>query len=268
MRGLRRGSAEGAPHEILDPRDLKYCGNRCDARWPAECDPFFWRERIPLARWGLAEVILMGVPLGLLAAALLAAGGLWRWFALLPAAALALVVSFFRDPVRRVPQEEGIVVSPADGTVIEVSRLEREPFLEGPAVRVSIFLSLFNVHINRVPEDCRVVWLRYDPGRFLNAMRPESARLNESMTIGLQQSEAPYGRMVVRQVSGLVARRIVCCLRPGQWLQRGEKFGMIKFGSRTELYVRSDAWDVSVVPGTRVRAGSSVVARARAFVSG
>ncbi len=146
MAELRQGDAAGAPHAILDPRDLKYCRNLCSAHWHPGDDPFRWRERIPVARWGLAEIQLLGYPL--LALAILLAA--WWWYlAVVPAVLLALVVYFFRDPPRRVPAEPGILVSPADGVVAEVTRLEHDDFIDGPAVRIGIFLSIFNVHINR-----------------------------------------------------------------------------------------------------------------------
>ncbi len=105
----------------------------------------------------------------------------------------------------------------------------------GPAVRIGIFLSIFNVHLNRSPLAARVIALRYSPGEFLNALRPESALRNENMWIALEEDAPPYRRLVVRQISGAIARRIVCDLRPGEVIARGHVFGMIKLGSRTEL---------------------------------
>ena len=169
----------------------------------------------------------------------------------------ALVVYFFRDPPRRVPQEPGLVVSPADGTVAEITRLEHDEFIGGPAVRIGIFLSIFNVHLNRAPLACRVIALRYSPGEFLNALRPESALRNENMWIGLEEESPPHRRLVVRQISGAIARRIVCDLRPGESLGRGQKFGMIKLGSRTEL-ILPDAAGLSI---TRPWAAASGPAR-------
>ncbi len=146
MAELRVGSTDGAPHEILDPRDLKYCRNQCDCSWPPEADLFAWRDRLPLARWGLAEVQLMGYPLAALAVGL----GWWHWWlAIVPLVLLAFVLYFFRDPPRRVPNEPGLLVSPADGKVVEIARIEHDAFIGGPAVRIGIFLSIFNVHINR-----------------------------------------------------------------------------------------------------------------------
>jgi phosphatidylserine decarboxylase len=261
MAALRQGDPAGAPHAILDPRDLKYCRNLCDAHWPAEVDPFHWRERLPLVRWGLAELVVMGIPLLVAVIALgLLRSPFWA-LALLPAVLLALLIYFFRDPRRSIPSGPGVLVAPADGKVVEVTPLDDDPFIGGPAVRIGIFLSIFNVHINRAPAPARVIQLEYRPGLFLNALRPESATQNEAMWIGLEESEPPYRRLVVRQISGLIARRIVCSLRPGQKLERGVKFGMIKLGSRTELILPADGLSIEVAVGAKVEAGSTIVGR-------
>lgn len=258
MAETMRGSAAGAPHAILDPRDLKYSRNLCTAEWSPEDDPFRWRERLPFARWGLAELQLMAYPLVVITAGI----GLWRWYAaIVPATVLALVVWFFRDPPRRVPEEPGAVVSPADGTIAEVTRMERDEFIGGAAVKIGIFLSIFNVHVNRSPLASRVIKLKYEPGLFLNALNPDSRMLNENMWIGLEEDSPPYRRLVVRQIAGLFARRIVCNLRPGETVARGHKFGMIKLGSRTELILPDeDGLKVLVSPGQKVAAGSTLLA--------
>jgi phosphatidylserine decarboxylase len=260
------GSAEGAPHEVLDPRDLKYCWNRCTAWWPKADDPFQWREGIPLARWGLAEAQIMGWPLLVLTFLPLMLTPWWWWLlGLGPLVILGWVFYFFRDPHRDVPPGEGLIVAPADGKVVDVTELPHDDFVGGPAVRIGIFLSIFNVHINRAPCAARVIEQRYHPGLFLNALNPESAERNESLWIALEGTEAPYRRIVVRQIAGLIARRIVCALRPGQALTAGEKFGMIKLGSRTEMIVPHTAdLAVEVRPGDKVHAGSTVMARYRA----
>jgi phosphatidylserine decarboxylase len=257
MAQLRKGSTTGAPHEVLDPRDLKYCRNRCACDW--EVDPFAWRDRLPFARWGLAEMQIMGWPL----VALALVGG---WFhplaAIPPALVLAFVLYFFRDPPRRVPIEPGLLVSPADGTVAEVTRLEDDPFIGGPAVRIGIFLSVFNVHINRAPAESRVIRLGYQPGEFLNALNPQSAIRNENLWIGLEEESPPYRRLVVRQIAGLLARRIVCNLRSDEVVPRGHKFGMIKLGSRTELLFPDEVGlQVLARVGHKVKGGSTVLAR-------
>ena len=261
MAELREGSADGAPHEVLDPRDLKYCSTLCTARWAPEHDPFRWRDNLPFTRWGLAELQLMGYPLAAATIALAAlCCGPWRWLAIVPGVMLGLVLWFFRDPQRIVPQSPEAIVSPADGTIAEVVELDHYDFLDGPAVRIGIFLSIFNVHVNRAPRAATVVAMDYKPGEFLNAINPESAIRNEYMWIGLEDFQRPGVRMAVRQISGLIARRIVCALRPGQPLARGEKFGMIKLGSRTELVLPAGVL-VDVKVGQKVQAGSTVLAR-------
>ncbi len=171
-------------------------------------------------------------------------------------------VAFFRDPDRDVPDDSSVLLAPADGTVTEITRLDDDPVVGGPALKIGIFLSIFNVHINRSPCDARVVDCTYQPGRFLNAMNPASSRENESNTVTLEAQVPRLGPIIVRQVSGLIARRIVCHCGPGDQLARGQRFGMIKFGSRTELVVpcRDDV-KVAVEVGRRVRAGQSVLVR-------
>jgi phosphatidylserine decarboxylase len=259
MAALRHGSADGTSHEILDPRDLKYCRNQCDCDWDVSADPFRWRERLPFARWGLAEMQLMGWPL---LAAAIAAGWYWWPLAIVVALLLAFVLYFFRDPRRTVPCEPGLLVSPADGTVAEVTELAQDDFIGGPAVRIGIFLSVFNVHINRSPAEARVIRLRYHPGAFLNALDPISAIRNENLWIGLEEEQAPHRRLIVRQIAGLIARRIVCNLRPGEVVPRGHKFGMIKLGSRTELILPiEDHLQVLAQVGQKVHGGVTILAR-------
>ncbi len=260
MAEKRHGDATGAPHEILDPRDLKYCRNLCTADWDAADDPFRYRDHLGFARWGLAELQLEGLPL-LAATVALALTPYW-YAALVPGVLLALVVYFFRDPPRRVPTEPGLLVSPCDGTIAEVTRLEHDEFIGGPAMRIGVFLSIFNVHLNRAPSQSRVIKLQYHPGLFLNAINPESAIRNEYMWIGLEEEAAPHRRVIVRQIAGLIARRIVCNLRPGEVVERGHRFGMIKLGSRTELIVPAEpSLEVLVGVGQKVHGGSTVLAR-------
>jgi len=259
MAALRKGDTAGAPHEILDPRDLKYCRNRCSCYWESADDPFRWRDRLGFARWGLAELQLMGWPLLALTILL----QLYCWW-LMPVAGviLCLVVYFFRDPLREIPTGRSLLVAPADGKVVEITRIEHDEFIGGPAVRIGIFLSIFNVHLNRAPANSRVIELRYSPGGFLNAMNPESAIRNENTWIGLEEESPPHRRMIVRQISGAIARRIVCDLRPGEVLGRGQKFGMIKFGSRTELIIAdTDSLEIRVEVGQKILAGTTVMAR-------
>ncbi|MCE9546012.1 MAG: phosphatidylserine decarboxylase [Planctomycetia bacterium] len=257
-----QGSKDGAPHDVLDPRDLKYCANLCTAHWRPADDPFQWRERIPLARWGLAEAQLMGWPL---VALTILPAILWPafWYiGVVPLVVLLWLIYFFRDPHRPLPTGPGLLVAPADGKVVEIVKLAHDEFIGGPAVRIGIFLSIFNVHINRAPCASRVLELRYSKGAFLNALNPESALRNENMWIGLEDAAVPQRRMVVRQIAGAIARRIVCRLRPGELLTAGEKFGMIKLGSRTELILPAEpGLYIDVELGQKIKAGSTIIAR-------
>lgn len=219
-----------------------------------------WFARLPLAPWGWRELNLFGWPLVVLAVAVANLQGYWCWLAVIPVAMLGLLVYFFRDPPRPIPTAPGSIVAPADGTVVEITNLDHDDFMGCPAVRIGIFLSLLNVHVNRAPVAGRVLDMKYRPGEFISATRPESATRNESLWIGLEELEAPCRRFAVRQISGLLARRIVCVLQPGQAVARGEKFGMIKLGSRTELILPATEVQIDVRLGDRVRAGSQIVA--------
>ena len=172
-------------------------------------------------------------------------------------AAFLFTLNFFRDPPRRISQEADIIVSPADGKVDAIEDLEDCAYFEGPCTCVSIFLNVFNVHVNRMPDDATVTKIEYREGEFRNAMDPESRQINESNTLLL---ETPHGPMAVRQISGAIARRIVCVTEPGKQLTKGEKFGMIKFGSRTEMYFAQGA-EILVRTGQNVKGGSTDIAR-------
>lgn len=262
MQALREGQDTGYPHEVLDPRDLKFYQHRPGYFWRPEHDPFAWRDSLPWARVGLAEVVLLGGGLFVLA---LIVGWLLSWLAaLLPAAGALQVFWFFRNPKRQIPQEEGVVVAPADGRVVAVRSLAHDPFIGGPAVEIDVFLSVFNVHLNRAPVDCRVIGVTYRPGKFLNALRPAAAQENEQVTLKLEELTPPFRRFMVRQIAGAIARRIVCQVGPGQTLARGQVFGMIKLGSRTQIVLpAAEELSVQVQAGQRVKAGTSVVARFR-----
>ncbi len=166
------------------------------------------------------------------------------------------VISFFRDPARNIKRQANILYAAADGRVTEVTELEHHDLVGGPCHRVRIFLSLFNAHINRMPCAAEVRSVTPKPGKFLNAMRSRSAEENESNTL-VVIPEAPFaGPMVVRQIAGMVARTIVCRAEVGKSFQAGQRFGMIKFGSGTELVVpKQEGLKVLVKVGDSVKAG-------------
>lgn len=269
MEACRQGDFNPCPHEVLDPRDLKFHQNQGGYFWNPADDPFSWRDSLPFARVGLAELLVMGG--GFLAAA--AGLGYWAYvsagavhyiaatLALAAFVVFVLIAWFFRDPKRIIPTEPGVVVSPADGKVVDIEELEFDEFVGGPAVKIGIFLSIFNVHINRAPVAGKVIGLKYRAGKYLNALRPESARENEQLALLLEQPFPPYRGMVIRQITGAIARRIVCWMKPGDTLEAGQQFGMIKLGSRTELVMpREEGLEIRTQLGEKVQAGSSVLA--------
>jgi phosphatidylserine decarboxylase len=259
MRAARRGECPGCPHDVIDDRDLKFFRNVCGYHFAAEDTPARWLDRLPIARPGRCEVLVFG---GGLCALAVAAAFLAPYAAVVPALLALFVVMFFRDPPRRAPDGPGLVVSPADGVVTDVEELDEAPLGGGPAVKVGIYLSMFNVHVNRAPETARVIEVRYGPGRFLDTARPDAARVNEHCWVLLEREAEPHHLIAVKQIAGTFARRIVCEARPGAALGRGERYGMIKFGSRTELYLaKAPGLRVAVRPGDRVRGGTSVLAR-------
>ena len=173
-----------------------------------------------------------------------------------------LVVWFFRNPNREIPSEVGTIVSPADGKLVQIDRIE-DPEL-GACVQFGIFLSIFNVHANRSSLPGRVVAVRYKPGKFLNALRPESAQENENLDVILADTDSPERMFRIRQITGQFARRIVCWVRPGDVLSRGEMFGMIKLGSRTELIIPdSESLEITAQIGEKICAGSTILGRYR-----
>ena len=188
--------------------------------------------------------------------------GFWFWpLALIVVPVLVWLFAFFRDPEREIPVDQDVMVSPADGTVSDISELPHDELLGGPAVRVGIFLSVFNVHINRSPCDGKVLEANYKKGRFINAMRHQLASdENESNTVVLGEPTSGKPIVVVKQIVGLIARRIIFSADKGQLLRRGERIGMIKFGSRTELTV--PRWldpQVQVKVGQTVRGAADVI---------
>lgn len=179
--------------------------------------------------------------------------------AVVPVIGLAFTAYFFRDPRRVVPEGERNVVSPADGRVTDVTEVRLADFGEVPMLRIGIFLSVLDVHVNRAPCAGEVRRIAYTPGKFHTAFAPDAGEVNEANAIRLATSA---GDVLVRQIAGLIARRIVCDLGEGQKVERGQKIGMIKFGSRTELYLPKDrVADVCVTVGQKVRGASSIVAR-------
>ena len=183
---------------------------------------------------------------------------LWRFtdsfaISVIPVLLAVFFLWFFRDPPRSVPQGEGIVVSPGDGKVTEAEWIETP---DGSRLRLSIFLNVFDVHVNRSPIAGVVTAVNYKKGLFLNAMRADSNVLNEQNVIVIEDE---FHSIQMKQIAGLLARRIVCWVKPGDQLQRGQRVGLIKFGSRVDVLLPSDA-NLKVKRGQRVKGGSTILA--------
>ena len=214
---------------------------------------------VPLTRHGTREMLIGSVVLLIVASVL----GWWHWsLALIILPVLIWLFAFFRDPERAIPAEQHTMVSPADGRVSDITEIDHDPLLNGPAVRVGIFLSVFNVHVNRSPCDGIVVDVNYKKGKFINAMSHSKASdENESNTILLKEPNGPRPVAVVKQIVGLIARRIICTVKPTDRVDRGQRIGMIKFGSRTELSIPK--WlepKIQVKVGDVVRGAMDVIA--------
>jgi phosphatidylserine decarboxylase len=165
-------------------------------------------------------------------------------------------VFFFRDPERRIPEEAGAVVSPADGKVIKVEVLSDREFTGQEMLKISIFMNVFNVHVNRIPVDATVTGISYLPGKFFSADLDKASKDNERNAVSLEAADGK--KLVVVQIAGLIARRIVCRKRKGDKVVRGERFGIICFGSRLDVYLPPDTRP-SVAVGDKVLAGTSIL---------
>lgn len=207
--------------------------------------------RLPLAREGYPFIGASA----LLVIALYLLGTNLVWLA---APIFVFVLNFFRDPERVTPPEDGVIVSPADGRVIKVTPCNDDQFLRGPAILVSIFMSPLDVHVNRIPLSGRVVDVRYRPGRFLRAYADDASLHNESSAVIVEDSA--NRRICFVQVAGFVARRIVNYLEVGGEVRRGDRYGMIRFGSRADIYLPTSAAP-AVAVGDRTTGGVTVIAR-------
>ncbi len=211
----------------------------------------------PYARFEVTLIALIG--------GLLTAGAAWFFtaWACLPAGLTLALLAFYRDPRRTPPRAANLVLAPADGKVVEVARDVTLP--DGRrGVRIMIFLSVFNVHLNRSPCAGQVAAVEYRPGQFRNALSPDADQVNECNTLTLSPAEPLPGPIRVRQIAGVLARRIVCAVRPGEHLTAGQRYGMIKLGSRTEVCLPAHPdWELLVNVGDHTRGGLTVLARLR-----
>lgn len=185
----------------------------------------------------------------------------WPWLFLLAALLVLFCVNFFRDPERPIPPDDQAVVAAADGTIADIVEIEEDEVLKSRCRRVGIFLSVFDVHVNRAPIGGKISYSRHFPGTYpgpyLDARNTECSKFNEALTWAFEGSKAT---IVVRQITGAIARRIVPWSKPGDLVPKGFRFGMIRFGSRTEVYLPLDA-SVEVKLGDKVKGGMTVIAR-------
>jgi phosphatidylserine decarboxylase len=210
---------------------------------PAYPHPVIAREGWPFLAVAFVFSLLIGIFVG------------WLWS--IPFwAATAFILQFFRDPSREVPDDPRAVVSPADGRIVEVSRVQ-DPYLKRDALKISVFMNVFNVHSNRSPVDGTVKEKWYHPGSFVNAALDKASLDNERNALWLRAESGADVTCV--QVAGLIARRILCYVAPGAGLRRGERYGFIRFGSRVDVYLPPDA-EPKAALGDKVYAAESVLA--------
>ena len=162
---------------------------------------------------------------------------------------------FFRDPERKVPEGKNLILAPADGKVILIKPLENLEFMGGGGTLVSVFMSLFDVHVNRVPISGVVKYFKYNPGKFLPAFKDKASSENEQTELGLENE---HGKVVLKQIAGIIARRIVCKLKQGDLVKAGDRFGMIKLGSRLDLFLPENV-QIKVKLDHKVRAGETII---------
>ncbi|MCP3873169.1 MAG: phosphatidylserine decarboxylase family protein [Desulfobacteraceae bacterium] len=214
-----------------------------NSKWPA-------RAILPVAQPGLKFIFITILITGMLFYFE------WNVFAWICFAATLFVCWFFRDPDRKLPQDEKCLISPADGRVIIVEKLEESQYLSGPCLKISIFMNVFNVHVNRVPFDGVVQKVEYHPGKFMNASFDKASIHNERNALIIKTVNDVSFAVV--QIAGLVARRIVNCVKEGEMLKKGDRYGMIQFGSRLDLYLPCD-FNVAVSVGEKTKAGSTII---------
>ncbi len=168
-----------------------------------------------------------------------------------------IILYFFRDPSRKVVKEQGLVVSPCDGEVVSIEAFEEKTYLKSKTIRISVFLSLFDVHVQRIPLTGKVSFLEHRPGKFLQAFRPEASDVNEYIAMVI---ESDYGNLLVKQIAGILARRCINYAYRGAVVETGQRFGHIKFGSRVDLFVPQSA-EIKIRVGDKIYGGLTPVAQ-------
>jgi len=214
--------------------------------------------RIPLTKYGKRELILFGIP------CIVGIGfsiALFPWIIPVPLFFLSFLFNFFRDPNRETPQGASLIIAPADGTVSHIVPVFEENYLKCETTKISIFMSVLNVHVNRVPVHGRVEFIKHTKGKFLDARDEECFSSNENNIVGLSLIGSA-AKIAVKQIAGKIAKRIVCACKAGDSFEQGQRFGMIKFGSRVEVFVpNSVTFEVMVKVGDKVTAGKTVLGK-------
>jgi phosphatidylserine decarboxylase len=208
-----------------------------------------------------ARTLLEGKWPILILAALTVATRTWcpvAWAPILPLALLVFTISFFRDPDANVPPDTKLVVAPATGKIVEIKAVQEPHFLDGEATMVAIFLSVFDVHVQRAPIDGEIKFVQYNPGKFLDARDPDASLHNENRVVGIESADG--FRVMVRQIAGLIARRIVGWADQGAALAKGERLGMIRFGSRVELFLPRGT-EIAAKVGDYAKGGETIIGR-------
>lgn len=198
--------------------------------------------------------------LGILAFLMVLAYWIWPLLVILPGILFLFILYFFRNPERVIPTDELVLVSPADGVIMDVERVFEDQFLNRESIRVRIFLSIFNVHVNRCPMAGEVVFRAYRPGQMIPAFKSHASEVNEKNYVGIQNEHL---QILVTQVTGFIARRIVCWVKKGDKVAIGERYGLIKFGSCSEIFLPTNV-EILVSPGDKVRGGLSIIGRVSA----
>lgn len=260
LHGSRIATCPGCDHDVIDGRDLLWVQNVCGVRLPAELVVAPFRDCLGLVRLGRGELLLAALVGAVLAAPLAL---LWLPLAGLGAAPPLFALWFFRSPPRTPPGGTGLLVAPADGVLDDLRHEAECPFFPGPALRLGIYLSLFDVHVQRIPHHGVVHRSEYRPGRHVPTVRRGVTDGNEQLLTWL--TVAPGLDLVVRQVAGPLARRICSVLAAGDRVATGQPFGLIKFGSRVELWLpMALGAHLTVAIGQRLVAGETVIARCAA----
>lgn len=204
-------------------------------------------EAFPLLAAGILAAVIVNYIFGINAA-------------LIPSVFVLFTLYFFRNPHRMTDAGPQDVLSPADGVVLYVDEVEEDRYLKDKAIKISIFLNVFNVHVNRAPIAGEVEYLSYQPGKFLPAFKGHASHLNERNYLGIRSSKDPRLALMVVQITGFIARRIVCWVKSGAKLEQGQRFGMIKFGSCTEVYLPKGSV-ILVQKGHKVKGGETILGR-------